>query len=402
MNSKLIAVALFLITGATVFFYPRAQGIGIAPTQPVVPANHVPTIGAKPKVDVVFVLDTTGSMAGLIQAAKEKIFSIAGSMAAAQPAPEIRIGLVAYRDRGDQYVTKVVDLSADLDSVYAQLLDFTADGGGDGPESVNQALYDAVHAVSWSRDPASYKVIFLVGDASPHMDYQDDVKYPATIAAAKQKGIVINTVQCGNDTDTHRHWLEVASLAGGAFFQVGQSGDAVAIATPFDADIASLSRSLDDTRVYYGTKDEMQRHEAKMAATAKLHALASEASRARRADFNVSASGAANAFGEGELVADVAAGRVDVMKVPPAALPAPLQAMSEEARVAYIEEQAGKRTELKKQIAELSAKREAYLAEQVKAKGGAKDSFDDQVYAAVKEQAAKAGLEYDAAAAPKY
>ena len=67
-------------------------------------------------------------------------------------------------------------------------------------------------------------------------------------------------------------------------------------------------------------------------------------------------------LGPGCVVADVAAGRVDVMKVPPAALPAPLQAMSEEARVAYIEEQAGKRTELKKQIAELSAKREAYLA----------------------------------------
>jgi len=399
MNSKLIAVALFLVTAATVFFYPRAQGVGVPPVN--VTPNVVKPI-AKPKVDVVFVLDTTGSMSGLIQAAKEKIFSVAGSMASAQPAPEIRIGLVAYRDRGDQYVTKVVDLSSDVDSVYAQLLDFTADGGGDGPESVNQALYDAVHAVSWSQDPNSYKVIFLVGDASPHMDYQDDVKYPATIAAAKQKGIVVNTVQCGDDTDTQQRWLEVASLAGGEYFRVGQSGDAVAIATPFDADIASLSRSLDDTRVYYGTKDEMVRHEAKVAATAKLHATASEASRARRAGFNASASGAANAFGEGELVADVAAGRIDAAKVPPASLPAPMQEMSAEERVAYVTEQADKRQKLSKQIGDLAAKRDAYLVDHVKAKGGAKDSFDDRVYAAVKEQAGKAGIEYDAAAAPKY
>jgi hypothetical protein len=404
MNSKLVAIALFLLTGATVLFYPRAQGIDVDPRHGNPPPPLVPPVVSgvtKHKVDVVFVLDTTGSMAGLIEAAKEKIFSIAGSMASGQPAPEIRMGLVAYRDRGDQYVTKVIDLSSDLDSVYAQLLDFRAEGGGDTPESVNRALYDAVHSVSWSQDPKSYKVIFLVGDASPHMDYQDDVKYPTTIAAAKQKGIVINTVQCGNDGDTHTRWLEIASLAGGNHFQVGQSGDAVAIATPFDAELATLSRSLDETRVYYGTAEEMVRHNAKVAATAKLHDLGSVASRARRADFNASASGATNAFGEGDLVADVAAGRADAAAVAPASLPAPMQAMTPQERKSYVAEKAGKREELSKQIADLTAQREAYLVEQVKAKGGAKDSFDDQVFATLKEQAAKSGLQYEAAA-PKY
>ena len=85
--------------------------------------------GQTPKIDVVFVLDTTGSMGGLIQTAKEKIWAIASTMASAQPTPELRIGLVAYRDRGDAYVTRVVDLSDDLDSVYATLMDFQADGG---------------------------------------------------------------------------------------------------------------------------------------------------------------------------------------------------------------------------------------------------------------------------------
>ena len=69
-------------------------------------------------------------------------------MASAQQTPQIRIGLVAYRDRGDSYVTKVVDLSVDLDSIYATLMDFEADGGGDTPESVNKALYDAAHSTT--------------------------------------------------------------------------------------------------------------------------------------------------------------------------------------------------------------------------------------------------------------
>ena len=72
-----------------------------------------------PKIDVMFVLDTTGSMGELIATAKEKIWSIASTMAAAQPAPELRMGLVAYRDRGDAYVTKRFDLNDDLDSMYA-------------------------------------------------------------------------------------------------------------------------------------------------------------------------------------------------------------------------------------------------------------------------------------------
>ena len=124
----------------------------------------------KPRIEVVFVLDTTGSMSGLIEAAKQKIWSIANTLAMAKPTPEIKMGLVAYRDRGDAYVTSLTDLTDDFDAVYADLMAFKAEGGGDTPESVNQALRGR-HAVPWSADPKTYKCIFLVGDAPPHMDY---------------------------------------------------------------------------------------------------------------------------------------------------------------------------------------------------------------------------------------
>ena len=193
MKTKLLGIALFALTLVTVVYYPQimAKNIQIDP-----PIDHHITTNDNPRIDVVFVLDTTGSMGGLIQTAKEKIWSIATTMASAQQAPEIRIGLVAYRDRSDAYVTKVVDLSSDLDSVYAALMDFEANGGGDTPESVNAALYDAVHNMSWSQEEQAYQVIFLVGDAPPHMDY-NEVRYPEIVASALEKGIVINTIQCG-------------------------------------------------------------------------------------------------------------------------------------------------------------------------------------------------------------
>ena len=250
MKTRLTALALCVATAAGVAFFP-AEGTllpGKPPVQPVVQPLVVPPVAERPKVEAVFVLDTTGSMSGLIAAAKEKIWSVASTLAAAQPAPEIRIGLVAYRDRGDAYITKTVDLNADLDSVYATLMDFQAGGGGDGPESVNQALHDAVHGVSWSQEGQAYRVIFLVGDAPPHMDYQDDVKYPETLAAAKARGIVVNTIQAGNNRATTRVWEQIAGLGDGDYARVDSDGDAVAMSTPYDRELAKLSEALKAAR----------------------------------------------------------------------------------------------------------------------------------------------------------
>jgi len=399
MKSKLIAMALFAFTTATVALLPAYRSVGGMP--PADPPGIDPATNERARIDVVFVLDTTGSMGGLIQAAREKIWSIATTLASAQSAPEIRMGLVAYRDRGDAYVTRVVDLSSDLDSMYATLMDFQADGGGDGPESVNQALHDAVHRISWSQQAGAYKVIFLVGDAPPHMDYPDDVKYPVTLRAAKAKGIVVNAIQSGQVGDTTPAWQQIAKLGAGQYFQVEQSGNAVAIATPFDEKIATLSAKMDDTRLYYGTAEEKEQQRRKLDATDKLHAASSVESRARRATFNASKSGAANFLGEGELVDEVTSGRVDLSSIDKDELPEPMQAMAPAEQARVISETAERRDELKRQITELTRERAAYLGKKVEEAGGARDSLDDKIYRAVREQAGKLGLSYEADA-PAY
>src|SRR6266516_1474312 len=98
----------------------------------------------QPQVEVVFCLDTTGSMGGLINAAKQKIWSICNQIAAGKPTPRLKVRLVAYRDRCDEYITKVFDLTEVLDAVHTNLMGFVAAGGGDFPESVNQALNESV------------------------------------------------------------------------------------------------------------------------------------------------------------------------------------------------------------------------------------------------------------------
>jgi len=396
MKTQLIALSLVTGTAASVAFYPEIRDVMAAvPVNLAAPAiPNMPLANQRPKVEVVFVLDTTGSMGGLIQAAKEKIWSIASNMALAQPAPEISIGLIAYRDRGDDYVTKVIDLSSDLDSVYAALMDFQANGGGDGPESVNQALREAVEKMHWSQGGQVYKTVFLVGDAPPHA-YKDEMQTPQILQNAVQRGIVVNTVQCGQWAETQQTWRQIASLGKGDYFQVDQAGSAVAIATPYDKKLADLSEKLDKTRLYYGSEEEKAKKQRKLAATNKLHSEASFESRARRAAFNISSSGKKNLIGENELVDDVASGRVELDKIEQKALPAPMQAMSHEQQAAIIKETAKERKDLKKQIADLAKQRDEYLKHKVEEAGGAEGSLDHKIQSAVREQAANRGLHYE-------
>ena len=396
MKTKILGLALFALTLGAVVFYPQLQAKH-GPIEPQTLPAIVPT--TQPIVDVVFVLDTTGSMSGLIQTAKEKIWSIATTMASAQPTPQIRVGLVAYRDRGDQYVTRVVDLSPDLDSVYATLMDFQAQGGGDTPESVNQALHDAVHRMSWSSADQAYRVIFLVGDAPPHMDY-NEVQYPAIAAAARERGIVVNAIQCGQIPATSEPWNAIAHLGGGDFLQVEQAGGAVAFESPYDAEIAALSARLDATRLYFGNEEEKARMRGKMAATGKLQDGASVASLARRGVFNAGEGGRANLLGDKELVSAVASGELALDELDKDDLPEAMQAMEPAEQEAHVAKLAEERAAIQRRISELADDRSEYLAKKVEEAGGLDDSLDRKLYDVVSRQAAEAGLEY--AEGPEY
>ncbi|MGH8566613.1 MAG: vWA domain-containing protein [Gammaproteobacteria bacterium] len=349
----------------------------------------------KAYVDVVFVLDTTGSMSGLIAAAKEKIWAIANTLTQTRPTPEIRMGLVGYRDRGDEYITRVTDLTTNLDAVYESLMGFSADGGGDGPESVNQALNEVVTRFSWRPDANTYKVVFLVGDAPPHMDYQDDVKYTDTLKAANGRGIVVNTIQCGADPMTTPVWQDIAQRAEGRYFQVEQGGSAVAVATPYDAELAGLSREMEKTRLSYGTAAEQARQAEKFTLSDKIRAAAPASALASRAELNAKEAGARNLLGEKELVKDVSEGRVDLGALKEDELPAALKPLPRSERAKVVRESEDRRRQVQGKIQELSERRQAYIAEEVNKTDAAPASLDHKLYSAIKDQGAEKNIIYD-------
>jgi hypothetical protein len=334
-------------------------------------------------IEAVFVLDTTGSMSGLLEGAKRKIWTIADAMGGG--GVPVRIGLVAYRDRGDAYVTLRRDLTDDLDSLWGELRELRAEGGGDTPESVNQALHEAVTRIGWSQGPGVYRVIFLVGDAPPHLDYQDDVGFATSAAAAARRDIVINTVQCGGLPDTTPIWQEIARLAQGQFAAIDQDGAMLAVHTPLDERLAELNRRLAATVIPYGDAAE----QAEVAAKRERALDAPAEAAASRLSYLAKRGGVAN-LGRKDLVDAAAAGEVDPGALAPATLPAPLQALSAEERRKLVAEKVGERKELQETIAKLSAERDEYLRKQEAERGA--DGFDAKVRAVVKEQAAKKGI----------
>jgi hypothetical protein len=345
---------------------------------------------AKPKIEVCFVLDTTGSMSGLIEGAKQKIWSIANEITSAKPTPEIRIGLIGYRDHGDEYVTKAFDLTNDIDAIYMNLQSFRAAGGGDTPESVNEALHEAVSKMTWSQDRKVLKIIFLVGDAPPHMDYPGAPKYPEVCQEAMKRDLIINTVQCGTIPETTPVWREIASLSEGSYTAIAQSGGMIAIATPMDRELAELNRKLGATMIAYG--DETARRTVVSKQAVSEAAPLSVA--ADRLSFNARYGRIVQ--GEGELLDALSQGKVKLESIRKDQLPKEWQALDTPALMAEIEKKQKSRVALQTRIEKVNKERENYIAQERKrlAEKGKSDSFDDKVAQSIRDQAARKGIEY--------
>jgi hypothetical protein len=349
--------------------------------------------GVQPRIEVAFVLDTTGSMSGLIAGAKQKIWSIASEMLETEEQAEIRFGLIGYRDRGDDYVTRTYDLTADINGIYGHLLAFEASGGGDRPESVNQALNEAVTQFRWGSDPRTLRLVFLVGDSPPN-EYKDDVDYDRTCTLARERGIRVNTLLAGGAQDTGAVWRAIAHLCGGAYAEIPQDGGMQQMATPYDEQINTLQQRINQTVAPYGGREEQAYLRGQMADAAAAPA-------------EVAADMAAVRFGAGkpnrvltggnDLVEDYEDGAIDLTTLSEEELPDELKGLSDDGLRDAVETRVAERSALNEAMVDLVAERDAWIASELArrvAEGGEADGFDLEVSRTIRAQAAEAGITY--------
>ena len=336
-------------------------------------------------VDLVFVIDTTSSMGGLLEAAKTKVWAIANEVANGKPTPELRIGLVAFRDRGDAYLTKVSDLTKDLDKMYAELLALRPEGGGDGPEHVLQALSEASERISWSKDPKTFKVLYLVGDAPAHEDYRDTKPLAALVSDLVAKGVVVNTVQCGSGGQTQEQWTRIARSGEGRYIALAHDGGGTAPDTPFDGRLAELHGRLEGSVLAFGARREETL--SRLSSVRGMMSAAAPAAAAERAAFK--AGGAFSA--DSDLLQAVEDKSVDLAALKEDELPSSLRGKDAAGRRQELETLRRQRAELKAEIAKTAKERDAWRK---KNSTPQKDSFDAKLIETLKEQAARKGIAY--------
>jgi hypothetical protein len=173
-------------------------------------------------IDVAFILDTTGSMSEEIASVKSTIAKVAAGLGEKDVA--VRIGLVEYKDRGDAFVTRVHPFATDVKGFAASVAGISAGGGGDTPESVNEGIHVALTRLEW-QDASVGRFAFLIGDAPPHLDYQQDFSYAADMKTASHRGIQIFTIAAsGMDVLGQVVWRQIAQYTTAANMFVLRGG----------------------------------------------------------------------------------------------------------------------------------------------------------------------------------
>jgi len=389
----LLAFSVGTATASVWFFQTRAENYATQIEPVVKNPNNLPPPSNK-TLEMVFVLDTTGSMGGLLEGAKQKIWSIVNDVMQRRERPKVKIGLVAYRDNGDAYVTQITPLSEDLDKVYSILMEFKADGGGDEPENVRRALAEGVEKAGWTRQNSNVaQILFLVGDAPPQ-NYAQETDVLITTAKAVRQNMIVNTILCGDSASTRQIWQQIALRGEGKFFAIAQDGGVQAITTPFDAKLSELANKLGQTFLAYGggagAEGEDFRAKKQTAQVATESKMLSNASTTAQADRALNKAINKDAYA-GDLLQSIENETVKLEAVKDDDLPADLKKLPTAERKKEIEKRLADRKKIREEILSLSKQRDAFISE-AKKKTGKQDGFDSAVSNALSEQMTRKGI----------
>ena len=345
---------------------------------------------AAPDVDVVICLDVSGSMNGLIDSAKAKLWDIVNDLGKVKPTPNLRVGLYSYGHntypRSNGWVRKDADLTTDLDLVYKKLNALTINGG---TEYVARVTRDAIVQQKWSTQKKALKLIFVCGNEPADQDKEVHLKDVAKLAL--EKDIIINTIYCGPAANAESAgWRDYARMCEGRFASIDQNRGTVVVATPQDRKLAELSARLNSTYVAYG-RAEVRRAKAENQLAQDRNAAKKPSVAAARA---ISKGGALYRNSSWDLVDKFKDDpKFDITKVPEDQLCEPLKKLKPAERVKYVKEQLAKRQAIQKEITELSKQRADYIRVEMKKNARKGDqAFDEAVRATLREQATKKGI----------
>ena len=176
------------------------------------------------RVDVAFIVDATGSMGEEIGRIKTTISDIASRVAESGHAPDLRFALVSYRDFGDAFVTHAVNFTDDVDAFQQVVNGLEANGGGDFPEALNEALHEGMRRLEW-RQEATLRLAFVVADAPAHHYEQAPYTYDQALLDAATMGVKVFPIASGgSDGIAELQFRQLAQFTLGHFIFITEGG----------------------------------------------------------------------------------------------------------------------------------------------------------------------------------
>ncbi len=346
---------------------------------------------ATPKIQIAILLDTSGSMDGLITQTREQLWRMVTAFSSATrdgQRPQLQLALYHYGNDGisakAHHVQQLMPLTTDLDAISEALFRLKTNGGN---EYCGAAISHAVAELQWSDNPKDLKLIYIAGNEPFN---QGPVAFAGAMRTAISRGIAVNTIYAGTQSaGVNEGWASAAKLADGQYLAIDSNRAIARVDAPQDAELARLSAELNSTYVAYGPKGRAGvERQAAQDSTAKSVSGSTVAQRAsakssgfyRNADWDL---------------VDMKKEGKSISSLKPAELPAEMANMSAPEKEAYVEQKQQAREALNKKIAALSAAREQHVAAELKKRAAtAGKSMDDALIESAKAQATKAQFRF--------
>lgn len=343
----------------------------------------------KKKIKIALLLDTSGSMDGLINQAKSELWSLVNELSKAEcngEKPELQIALYEYGKSSlpasEGYIRMVTPLTDDLDLLSKDLFSLTINGGD---EFCGQVIERALDQLDWSRETSDLQVIFIAGN-EPFT--QGPVNYVGVCQRAAEKGIIVNTIHCGEHQEGIRtQWKHGADITGGEYMSIDHNMVSREIDTPYDDEIVKLNEDLNKTYISYGVNGARYKQNQEV-----QDANAYQVDKKVLVKRSVSKSGAYYKKGaeKWDLVSKMEEAAPEAMKEELAEmevdeLPEEIKSMGDAEKVKYVQEKQVERKKIEGEIAALKVKRESYISQN--SNSGDEGMLQNAMINAITEQA---------------
>lgn len=358
MKSKLALLSLFIATVVIVGFYPALNQVNAKPV-PVAHTDPITGPAGRPKIQLAILLDTSSSMSGLIDQARNQLWQVVNEFSESTRdglKPLLEVAVYEYGNSGlsndSGYTRQVTGLTQELDQVSEALFSLTTNGGD---EYCGFAISTAVANLVWSDSDRDIKAIFIAGNEPFN---QGPVPFKQAMASAQRRGITVNTIHAGPYAEgVNSGWQQGAQLTGGDYMSIDHNHHIAHLVAPQDKKIAELNARLNQTYIPYG-KEGQQKARRQLMQDEKSDDI-STGLLAKRARSKISAMYRNSSW---DLVDALEDKTFDLEELDRDQLPAEMKAMNAPGRAEYVAEKAREREAIKAEIKEQSTRRDDYVA----------------------------------------